>query len=123
MGLDVYAIYPLPRPVSQRRLDKAVVAPDELFAGIVLKGSGYAGSSFRGRRYDDYVLETTGNSLYFYYIPPEEVKKMAEKLALAAEEISDEDLEEHELTREEVRNLARWFKIAADNGFALHGSF
>jgi hypothetical protein len=123
MGLDVFAIYPLQEPVSERRLNKAIVAPDELFEGIVLKGSGRVGSSFRGRPYEDYVVEVTGNSLYFFYMAPDEVKKMAEKLESGAEEISDEDLKELELTREDVRNLARWFKIAAANGFALHGSF
>ncbi|MBC7106190.1 MAG: hypothetical protein H5T97_09640 [Firmicutes bacterium] len=118
MGLDVIAIYPIKEPVRRARLEKARDAPDELFAGVF---TGY--NSFRGRRYAEYVLEVTGESLYFHYIRPEDVKEMAVKLEKAAEEYTDEDFEELEITRQEARELARWFKVAAEHGFALYCSW
>lgn len=95
MGLDVIAIYPIKEPVRRARLEKAQDAPDELFAGVC---TGH--NSFRGRRYAEYVLEVTGESLYFHDIGPEDVKEMAAKPEKAAEEYTDEDFEELEITKE-----------------------
>jgi len=126
MGLDTYAVLPITNEEGQYK-----IAPEEAFADVpaVLVGglfSGHGnGPSFRGKVYDGYVFEVTGVSLYQEYIPPEVVKEMADKLEKAAAEgrttYRDWDEEEREISLEEVKALAAWFRVCADRGYAVVG--
>jgi len=120
MGLDTFAV--LPQRVGT---EEYTPAPDWPFAGIELCGGIFSGgsgsSSFRGKVYNDYISEVTGVSLYQEYIPPARVREMALALEVAVQRYSDEGFKEFGLTgREEAEALARWFRIAAENGYALY---
>lgn len=115
MGLDNYAVY-----AQKNSNGNYNVAPNELFKGIELAGGLFSGggASFRGKIYDDYVFTVTQRTLYQEFIPPEEVKEMAMLLQNAVSSLVYED---YDLTKEEAEHLARWFKVCADNGFAVCG--
>lgn len=126
MGLDSYAVLP-----CRQENGKYPLAPKEAFnsvPGVLVGGlfSGHGdGPSFRGRVYDGYVSEITGESLYQEYIPPEVVKEMASKLEAAVAQgrttYRDFEGDEQEISLEEARALAAWFRVCADNGFAVVG--
>lgn len=120
MGLDTYAVLPLPLR-QEGGTDCYDLAPNEAFkevppalCGGMFSGHGN-GPSFRGGVYADYVERVTGVSLYAEYIPPCTVKRMAEALEGATPEFEDD------VTEEEAHALALWFKVCADNGYAIVG--
>jgi hypothetical protein len=70
--------------------------------------------------YADAVLEATGESLYQDWIAPERVREMSAALdACDAYAVA----EEGRVTPEEVRMLARFFRVCATRGLGLVGSW
>ena len=73
MGLDTYAVFPVPTYREGEELLDLEQAPSHLFAGVdgLCGGmfSGHGNGSFRGKVYNDFVEEITRESLYQGYIP------------------------------------------------------
>jgi hypothetical protein len=121
MGLDTYAVLP-----QRDANDQYVLAPKEAFAHIppVLVGGFFSGHgdapSFRGKIYDRYVTTVTGKTLYQTYIPPDKVKVMADKLSAVLEDHPDSEFI-YGISCEEAKALAEWFRVCADNGYAVVG--
>lgn len=107
MGLDTYAVIP----------SSDSVAPNEKFKGINLCGGlmsgGNGSSSFRGKVYASIVKEITDVDLYQEKIDNVTVGIMAEKLEAAARTSFSYSTE--------VRHLAKWFRVAADEGYDIYG--
>ncbi|MGB9848853.1 MAG: hypothetical protein ACPLSY_03365 [Moorellaceae bacterium] len=127
MGLDVYAVRPFTCENGEYPL-----APEEAFRGVPRLAGGWAadggcGPYFRGTPYAAYILDITGVSLYQDFIPPEVVGEMAAKLEKAAAEgrttYQDVEGEVQEVSLEEIRALAAWFRVCAENGYAVAGSW
>ncbi len=122
MGLDTYAV----RSPGDPSLDEA---DERAFqeAGIELCGGMFSGDggSFRGKVYDEVVLEVTGVSLYQEWIPPEVVWEMAHALSRCDPEAvaAATGGGYHATTAAEVRELARFFRICADRHLGLAGSW
>lgn len=120
-------------------------APDEPFEGLRL-ADGWGTSSIRGKVYADVVEAATGESLYQQLIEPETVADMAERLRAAVEQAKragervgerqvgvDERGEPkrvkipllgvagREIHAGEAEDLARWFEICAQRGYAIEG--
>lgn len=130
MGLDTYA--------AQLGEDGDWhVAPDEPFAGLHLCGGMYSGgegsSSMRGKVYDEAVLEATGEGLYQELIEPATVAQMARALRAAvdaakragphvdSEGIPMLEVAGCDIAPGEAEDLARWFEVCAERGFAIQG--
>lgn len=81
--------------------------------------------AFRGRPYTDFVLELCHQSLFREWIPPEEVAEMAkaiEDLDYTSQEVQDL-LEATEVSEAEARALGQIFRLCAERGLGLHGSW
>lgn len=86
------------------------------------------GNHFRGKIYDDLVRYVTGVSVYAPWIPPETVKKMAEAFARRDPEATIRSFRrnkrriyDHSAT--EVADVQAFFKLCADRGLGLVGSW
>jgi len=122
MGLDTYAR----RSPEEELTDEDARAFDE--AGIELCGGVFSGcgGSFRGKVYDDLILEITGCSLYQEWIPPEKVQEMYRALeGCQPEQVLREAEAEgrfwHEHTTGEILELRAFFRVCAERGLGLAG--
>ncbi len=119
MGLD---------NIISRSPDEAVLTPEDEEAlaesGVNLCGGLFSDgvTSFRGKVYDSFVLEVTGESLYREWLPPETLAEMADELTACDPETVCEQLDLGERftpTPDEIRDLRRLFRICADRGLGL----
>lgn len=81
--------------------------------------------AFRGRPYEDFVLEVCNISLYREWIPPDEVGKMAkaiESLDYTSQEVQ-EILDATEISEAEVQALGQIFRLCAKRGLGLRSSW
>ena len=103
MGLDNFAFC---------TFDVFVALSQHTFIHLV--GDPYRGY-IHGKAYNDVVEGSTGITLYQNYITPDYVKEISEKLAVytSYEGISQEELQE----------LQTFFKILAEHGAGLVGSW
>lgn len=129
MGLDTYAgITKFHKDWdSTKDSDKEFqLLKDDLFIGINLCGGMFSGggSSFRGKVYADYVEWATGESLYTETIEPSTVAVMASDLESALdewEEFNTPEMNNWGITYDDAVGIAKWFRIAADNGAHVLG--
>jgi hypothetical protein len=140
LGLDTYAV-----TLSDGEVQ---LAPDWPFEGLRLC-DGWGSSMFRGKVYAEVVEGATGQSLYQQRIDPETVAEMAKLFRAAVEEAKragkragerevaavDErgdrriklveipilEVAGCEIHAEEAEDLARWFEICAEGGYAIEG--
>ncbi len=121
MGLDSYA--------SRSPGDVDLTVGDEqafLVAGITLCGgieSGDGGSSFRGKVYLDVVDRVAGASLMEEWIPPAEVREIADAFERCdSARVAEESKGDHyAATEAEIESLRRFFRICAERGLGLIG--
>jgi|APSaa5957512576_1039674.scaffolds.fasta_scaffold01604_16 hypothetical protein len=103
MGLDTYS--------SKEELDYGKI---ELCGGMM---SANGQGSFRGKVYSDFIEKVTGESLYQEKISNKTVRTMSFKLTKYIEDNTEEthnpDLYEWEVTWEDAKNLAKWFRATA----------
>ena len=83
---------------------------------------------FRGKLYADVIQFVTGVSIYRTWISPETVKEMAEAFARRDPEETIRDFRANERpiydhSSAEVADLAAFFKLCADRGLGLVGSW
>ena len=116
MGLDTIA-------TTQRDDGNWEPAPDEPFEGLELGGGMYSGgsssSSIRGKVYAELVEEATGESLYQERIEPARVTGLARRLRAAVDEAKRNGT--LEIDPQEAEDLARWFEVCAERGYAVEG--
>jgi hypothetical protein len=139
MGLDTFAarytpeylatpkekweeLNPETRPNMTVDIDHSAFSevPNVLCGGI-FSGNG-ASNSFRGKVYSDVIQYLTGESLYQELIPPETVRAMADSLeSKLAMELSRKFYASYEISPEELKALAIWFRVVADQGGVVIG--
>jgi hypothetical protein len=116
MGLDTFA-------TTRRGDGKWEPAPDEPFEGLRLCGGMYSGgsdsSSIRGKVYAELFEEATGESLYQHRIEPARVAEIARRVRATVDEAKREGT--LEIDPEEAEDLARWFEVCAERGYAVEG--
>jgi hypothetical protein len=123
-------------------------APDEPFEGLQL-ADGWGSSSIRGKVYAEVIEAATGHSLYQDHIEPPTVLEMATRLRVAVEQakgtgsrtgvrevpvVDDKGVRTirriefplllvsgSEVHAGEAEDLARWFEICAEHGYAIEG--
>lgn len=119
MGLDNFI---------SRSPDEVMLTPEDESAlaesGINLCGAMFSDgvTSFRGKVYDSFVLEVTGESLYEQWLPPETLAEMADRLMGCDPDTACRDLDLYEAftpTPDEIRMLRRLFRLCADRGLGL----
>ena len=141
MGLDTYAM-------ARDEHGQWRHAPDGPFEGLGL-ADGWGSSSIRGKVYAEVVEAATGHSLYQDHIEPPTVVEMATRLREAVElakqtgsrigvrelPIADKQggtgikriefpvlvVSGSEIHAGEAEDLARWFEICAERGYAIDG--
>lgn len=113
MGLDTYAYH-------LNSDGKAVPMPDHLFAHIppvlcggLFSGNG-CGASFRGKVYNAFTANAAGLDLYREEIPNPVVSRAVD--ALDQWILENPHLEFSDISPEEIRALADWFRVVARNG-------
>lgn len=126
MGLDSFASRN-PDEIELTPEDEAAfkAANGELCGGMY---SGAAGS-FRGKIYDDLIRDATGISLYQEWIPPEEIRRLSDKLdtyspeQLAAVSEKVDGAIDSSLTHgaNECTDLQTFFRVCAVQGLGLIG--
>lgn len=116
MGLDTIAI------IEKNQLFENVDAPNSLFAGTESLIRGAAGDInwIRGKYYNPLIQELVGISLYQETINNDTVDKIATILENQTESYTSEMTNRHYPIRE-IKELARWFRVAANNGCFLEG--
>lgn len=139
MGLDTFAMQENPEFYTKSESEWAAVPEEQrptqyvcldaehfkdvpnVLCGGMFSGNG-PGPSFRGKVYDEVVTYITGQTLYEEMISNEVVEEMALKLGVAAHlDLADSFYKKFDLTRQELRALAQWFRVAADAGAMVHG--
>ncbi len=119
MGLD---------NIISRSPDEDVLTPEDERAltesGISLCGGMFSDgvTSFRGKVYDMFVLEVTGESLYQEWLPPETLAEMADTLTACDPDTIGEQLglgEHFTPTPGEIRDLRKLFRICADRDLGI----
>jgi hypothetical protein len=118
MGLDTYAYH--------RNSDgKTEMMPDHLFAGIppvlcggIFSGNG-CGASFRGKVYSAFISNAAGLDLYQEEIPNDTVRRAADALEVWI--LENPHLDFSDISRAEIRALADWFRVVANNGGFVTG--
>ncbi len=114
--------------IISRSPDEVVLTPEDERAltesGIDLCGGVFSDgvTSFRGKVYDLFVLEVTGESLYQEWLPPETLAEMADKLTACDPDTvgAQLDLGEHFTpSPDEIRQLRRLFRLCADRGLGI----
>lgn len=120
MGLDSYfANEDWPEDEEGKMIVPEMEDADDIaLVGGILSGHGVNGS-FRGKVYNEYVQDVTGESLYQERVPNDVVRQMADALE-AYEWGGDEDYWRPE-DAEEADALARVFRHFADEGAELWG--
>ena len=81
--------------------------------------SGFGNDSFRGKVYNRFVEDATGESLYQYEISNDTVKDMA--WSLESHTWNPEFESRYDITEEEFIGLKKMFRLHADAGHTLHG--
>lgn len=119
MGLDTYAVVVKNSGEYKIASRKPFASIPPVLVGGLLSGNG-DGPSFRGKVYNDYVQEVTGESLYQEFIPTEKVKEMANKLEEAVKERKFAEVT-NPVSAEEAHALTQWFRVCAENGYAVIG--
>jgi hypothetical protein len=116
MGLDTFAR-------TRGEEGKWESAPDQPFEGLRLCGGMYSGgadsSSIRGKVYAELVEQATGESLYQRHIEPPRVAEMARRLRAVVDDAKRSGT--LELHPQEAEDLARWFEVCAERGYAVEG--
>jgi hypothetical protein len=119
MGLDTYP--------SRSPDDTVLTLEDELSLMALDVGlcEWLGFGSFRGKVYLDVVDRVAGASLMREWIPPEEVAELAQSFeACDPEAVARATSTDHyPATAAEVRSLARFFRLCADLGLGLRGSW
>ena len=85
-------------------------------------------ASFRGKCYRDYIEDVTGMNIKTMLIDNNRVNIMAIQLEKHAQEIEQDPKQfcnfMYEADNVETsKNLAKWFRVCADNGFSLLGDY
>lgn len=115
MGLDNYA-----QPSEHGELseeDKQAF----IRSGVML-GGGEGG--FRGKIYDEFIRDITGESLYQDWIPPDTVKKMYQALVKRdPQDVVAKSSYWYSPTETDILELQTFFKICADRNLGLRGSY
>ena len=119
MGLDTYAMRGSDIELTKEDLAAFEAADIQLCEGVP-SGLTYG---FRGKVYDDLVLEITGESLYQDWIPPKRVKRMYEALAKCNPEEAAKGNYFYSITESDVVNLRKFFKVCAERNLGLVGSW
>lgn len=134
MGLDTYAMRrnpkfdpAVPEDAPEREFEY-ISMEEELFkdvpnclCGGMFSGNG-AGHSFRGKAYDDVVMDITDRTLYQKEIPNEEVRAIADAFALAISQgINCDRCRLYGISPAELKALASWFRVVADNDGVVVG--
>jgi len=119
MGLDTYASH---------SPDGDGLTPEDMavFDALDLRLCEWIGDgSFRGKVYDELVLEVAGVSLYQEWIPWEDVVLMAEAFEACDPEAAARSTRSHRYpaSADEVRALRTLFRICADRGLGFSGSW
>jgi len=99
-------------PEDERALNESGI---DLCGGLCSDGV----TSFRGKVYDTFVTEVTGESLYQEWLPPKTVGEMAQALAACDPESAKEfsGLDERWVPSPgEIRDLQTLFRICAERG-------
>ena len=139
MGLDCYAVLPVPGYKTGDEIPPEVYLedpPEEWFKDVRgscregLSTASFMASDFRGRDYHDFIKHITGVSVCQTYIDPETVARMADALEKFAEHLSP-DMPEEEIvfvgdmavTAGEAQQLARFFAVCKKHGLALHANW
>jgi len=122
MGLDTYARRAPEEELTAEDSQAFEAAGIELCGGIFSGGGG----SFRGKVYDDLILEITGVSLYQEWIPPEQVREMYQAFAECEPEKTLQEGEAdgrfwHEHSTDEIAELRAFFRVCAERGLGLAG--
>jgi hypothetical protein len=120
LGLDTYAC--IRNGDKFKLMDEDLFVPNYLVGGIMSN----MGNSFRGKVYNDYITYVTGFSLYQETIDEEDVKTMANKLAIASErmfviEPGFESRNIYGIDKQTAKELAEWFGIVAKNNGVVCG--
>jgi hypothetical protein len=122
MGLDTYA--------SRSPDEVELTAEDQLAfeqAAIELCGGFWSGvgdhSSFRGKVYVAVVTRVAGVSLSEEWIPPEEVREIAAAFDRCdpARMVEESQRDAYPVTRFEVLELSRFFRLCVERGLGLIG--
>jgi hypothetical protein len=124
MGLDNYAVYGKEHPKYDHTEGADNSIPNQLFPVNNLCGGMFSGggNSFRGKVYNDLVEFFTGISLYSDEIVPEDVELIATSLSNITESQFNSvyTSNRYEITYEEVKQLAEWFRVvASENGSVI----
>lgn len=138
MGLDTYAAR---TPVDFFDPDLELEKVDEnfgcteadlaAFARAEEERGGYclfSGNYFRGKTYVDLVRHVTGIHLATTWIPPETVRRMAEAFEQQDPEATMREIEEsgessRDYTARDVLDLQVFFRVCAERGLGLVGSW
>lgn len=139
MGLDTFAARYNPEylaiPQSEwekmsedTRPSRTIPMEDSVFSEVpnVLCGGMFSGNgachSFRGKVYSEVIEYITGESLYEELIPYETVCEMADKLeAKASSDLSSRFYAKYDIKPEELKALAKWFRVVANEGGVVLG--
>lgn len=117
MGLDNFAARVPGEDLTEEDL-QALKEADIHLCGGILSGPP---DSFRGKVYDDLILEITGESLYQEWIPPEKVKRMYEALMKCNPEEAAKGDYLYSIDESEISNLRKFFKVCAERNLGLLG--
>jgi hypothetical protein len=105
MGLDSF--------FYKKELVKPEGFPDHNLCGGLLSGDGH---SFRGKVYDTFIQEVSGETLYEDEGDHEYLETIAEALENAT--ITEETYKAYNITQEEIDDLKKVFRYAADNNLS-----
>lgn len=122
MGFVVDTLAVIPQQDAEGRYP---LAPDEFFARELAYSSAlrkplrdYGDRAFDGSAYDAVIAQITGISLIRDYIAPEVVAQMSARLDAVAED----DTLWADLTMEERRTLAQWFRVCRQHGYGVRSA-
>jgi hypothetical protein len=121
MGLDTYAA---PKFSDEETLPAVQQKIEQDFAGCLgLMGGMFSGggNSFRGKVYNGLVESITGESLYQDRINNVVVCRMAILISYAAKAKVPHEASDLWDASQDLKPLAEWFTIAADNGYDVVG--
>ena len=113
MGLDSF--WKLPEGTEDPQFE-----PELHLCGGIFSGNGEG--SFRGKVYNYFIENSTGQTLYAEVIENVTVKKMAAKLQIYLDTQNLDDFTElYSMEISELKDLCRMFKTYADAGATLQG--